>query len=355
MRITAKYLLIAANVVAALLLAASYVSAYIPPDRWWFPAFLCLSYPVFLAINFVFIVFWMIVKPRFMVLSLVVVLSGAGFFNRYVRFRGKTAEGDGIKVLSFNVNHFQGDKKYSPAAAASKIIDFIDEQDADIVCFQEVRLNRNDIFNLRETVNRLENVNHYQYARSSSTYGSVTMTRYPIISMGEIRFDDTRNITIFTDIVIDDDTVRVFNVHLQSYLIDPSSYSVIDSLDLSEGKGIRELREIGGKIKTASAMRAEQVRKIRENIDSSPYKVVVCGDFNDTPVSYSYQKIRGDLKDAFVESGRGVGRTYVGKLPSFRIDYILHSREFDSFNFKTIGFRISDHLPISCVLINKEN
>ena len=290
-----------------------------------------------------------------MVLSLIVILSGLGFFNRYVQFKGKTTDEEGVKVLSFNVHHFQGDGKTNPSNAAAKIVDFLEEQNADIICLQEVRLSRNNIFNLQETVEKLNNVNHYQYARSSTSYGSVTMTRYPIISMGEIRFEDTRNITIYTDVVIKNDTVRIFNVHLQSYLIDPNSYSVIDSLDLTEGTGIRELHEITGKIKTASEMRAEQVRKIREDIDKSPYKVVVCGDFNDTPGSYSYQKIRGKLKDAFVESGKGIGRTYVGKLPSFRIDYILHSKDFNSFNFKTIDFKMSDHLPISCVLISKKN
>ena len=355
MKTFVKYLLIGVNVVAVLLLVASYISSYIPPDKWWLSVFLCLAYPFILAVNFIFVAFWLLVKPKYTILSLAAILSGLGFFNRYVQVKGKTTAEEGIKVLSFNVHHFQGDKKLTPANAAAKIVDFLEEQNADIICLQEVRLSRNDIFNLQETVRKLKNVNHYQFARSSSTYGSVTMTRYPIISMGEIRFEDTRNITIYTDVVINDDTVRIFNVHLQSNLIDPNHYSVIDSLDLRDGKGIMELRQISGKIKTASEMRAEQVRKIREDIDNSPYKVVICGDFNDTPVSYSYQKIRGKLKDAFVESGRGVGRTYVGKLPSFRIDYILHSKEFNSYNFKTIDFRMSDHLPISCVFIKKES
>ena len=301
-----------------------------------------------------FIVFWLFAKPKYMVLSLAVILPGLGFFNRYVQVKGKTTGEKGTKILSYNVHHFQGDGETNQSDVAAKIVDFIEEQNADIICLQEVRLRRNDIFNLQETVDKLKNVNHYQYARSSTTYGPVTMTRYPIIYMGEIRFEDTRNMAIYTDVVIESDTVRIFNVHLQSYLIDPNSYSVIDSLDLTEGKkGVMELREITKKIKTASEMRAEQVRKIREDIDKSPYKVVVCGDFNDTPSSYSYQKIRGRLKDAFVESGRGIGRTYVGKLPSFRIDYILHSKDFYSFNFRTIDFGLSDHLPISCVLINR--
>ncbi|HKI90012.1 MAG TPA: endonuclease/exonuclease/phosphatase family protein, partial [Draconibacterium sp.] len=213
---------------------------------------------------------------------------------------------------------------------------------------------KNDIFNLRNTVDSLGAINHYQYARSSTTFGSVTMTRYPIINMGEIRFKNSRNITIYTDVRIENDTVRIFNVHLQSYQIDPNRYSIIDSLDITGEEDLREVREMGTKFKRAFQMRAEQVREIRKYIDASPYLVIVCGDFNDTPASFSYHKLRGQLKDAFVCSGKGVGRTYIGKLPSFRIDYIFHSDGFVSYNFKTYDFRKSDHLPISCELVRKQ-
>jgi endonuclease/exonuclease/phosphatase family metal-dependent hydrolase len=171
--------------------------------------------------------------------------------------------------------------------------------------------------------------------------------------MGEIRFEKSRNMTIYTDVKIDGDTVRIFNVHLQSYLIDPSKYSIIDSPGIDEEKDLKEVREMGSKFKKAFQLRAEMVRKIRKYMDDSPYPVIVCGDFNDTPVSYSYQKLREGLKDAFVCSGQGIGQTYIGKLPSFRIDNIFHSNSFESFDFKTYNIRMSDHLPVSCKLIKK--
>ncbi|MCD6355167.1 MAG: endonuclease/exonuclease/phosphatase family protein, partial [Prolixibacteraceae bacterium] len=196
-------------------------------------------------------------------------------------------------------------------------------------------------------------VNHYQYARSSTTYGSVTMTRFPIVNMGEIRFEGSRNITIYTDVLVQRDTIRIFNIHLQSYQINPDRYSVIESPGTDQEKDLEELREMGIKFKKAFQLRAAQVREIRKYIGSSPYPVIVCGDFNDTPASFSYRQLRQGLTDAFVASGKGIGRTYVGKLPSFRIDYIFHSKDFSSYNFQTYNFRMSDHLPISCDLVKK--
>ncbi len=288
-----------------------------------------------------------------MLISLVAVLIGWGFIVRYFQLNGRNIEAGDIKVLSFNVMHFAGNGETSQKETADQITAFLEKQDADIICLQEVRLRKNSIFNLGKAVEDLSLIHHYQYARSSTTFGSVTMTRYPIIRMGEIRFENSRNISIYTDVLIGNDTVRIFNIHLQSYQIDPKRYPIIDSQILDEEQELKQVREMGNKFKHAYKLRAEQVRQIRRYIDESPYHVILCGDFNDPPASFSYHKIRKRLKDAFVISGHGVGRTYVGKLPSFRIDYIFHSSGFLSYNFETYEFRNSDHLPISCVLVKK--
>jgi endonuclease/exonuclease/phosphatase family metal-dependent hydrolase len=328
----------------------SYLAIYISPDKWWIPSLFGMAYPFILGVNVVFILLWLLLKPRYMLFSVIAILIGWGFVTRYIQFTGKNIEQGDIKVLSYNVQYFNG-AGANQKETADKIVEFLKEQNADIICLQEVRLRKNSIFNIANTVAQLGTINHYQFARSSTTFGSVTMTRYPVLNMGEIRFENSRNMSIFTDVLIGKDTVRIFNVHLQSYLIDPNRYDVIDSPDFTEEKNLREMREIGTKFKTAVELRASQVREIRRYIDASPYHVLVCGDFNDTPTSFSYNKLRGNLKDAFVSSGKGIGRTYVGKLPSFRIDNIFHSTGFQSFNFKTYDFRVSDHLPVSCELV----
>jgi hypothetical protein len=177
-----------------------------------------------------------------------------------------------------------------------------------------VRLRQNKIFNLAKTVDEMEFINHYQYARTSSTFGSVTMSRFPIISMNEIRFENSRNITIYTDIVANGDTVRVFNVHLHSYGIDPKDYTIMESGVTSE-QDLKEAREVGSKLKRGFQMRASQVETIRVMIEESPYPVIVCGDLNDVPASYAYQQLRKGLKDAFVSSGKGLGSTYLTGCP----------------------------------------
>jgi len=335
-------------------LAVAYLSVYISPDKFWIPAMFGLAYPFLLLANFVFIFFWLPVKPKNMLLSLVFILLGWNYLDSYFQIKGKKTEQYDIKVLSYNVRHFVGEKNSDRKENAEDIVSFLQEQKADIICLQEARIRKNDIFNMAKTVEQLESINHYQFARSSTTFGSVTMTRYPIVNMGEIRFDETRNIAIYTDVLIKGDTVRIFNLHLQSYHIDPEKYAILESPGISEEQDIKEMQEIGAKFKTAFQMRSKQVREIRKYIDESPYPIIVCGDFNDTPVSYSYRMIGENLTDAFARSGHGIGRTYIGKVPSFRIDYIMHSSYFDSYNFDTYNYRKSDHLPVTCELVIKE-
>ncbi len=341
------------NILAVLALLTAYLSVYISPAKHWVPALFGMAYPFIFLTNLFFIGIWLLFKPRYIFLSLIAILVGWSYVSRYIQFTGKETDKDGIKVISYNVRYFVGDNPKAQKENAEKIISFLEEQSADIICLQEARLRKTGIFNLPATVKKLNSIHHYQYARSSTTFGSVTMTRFPIINMGEIRFDKSRNMSIFTDVIMNKDTVRIFNVHLQSYKIDPKKYSIIESPGMDQEKDLKEMREMGVKLKKAFEMRAKQVQEIREKINESPYEVIVCGDFNDTPVSFAYQTLRGNLTDAFVHSGKGIGRTYIGKLPSFRIDNIFHGALFESYNFKTYNFKMSDHLPISCKLVRK--
>jgi endonuclease/exonuclease/phosphatase family metal-dependent hydrolase len=348
-----KNIVLVINILASVSLIGSYISQFIPPDFWWVPSLFGLIYPYLLVVHLMLIFFWLLVKPRYSLISVFLIVLGWGMLNRFIQLGGRKGEKADIRLVSYNVKNFAGQGKNSSRELANVIKSFLKQDEPDIICLQEVRLRTNKVFNLEEAKNEFSKIKHYQYARSGKTFGSVTMTSFPIVKMEEIRFENSGNIAIATDILYQKQIFRIFNIHLQSYKIDPDQYDIIETPIINERKDITELRELVKKYKKAMEMRAVQARLIRKKIKESPYPVIVCGDFNDTPSSYAYRKTKGWLRDAFVASGKGIGQTYSGKLPSFRIDYILYSHDLSSYNFEIHKIPYSDHFPISCDLTVK--
>lgn len=347
-----RYLFLILNGIAALLLVGSYLSPAIDPRVFYWPSFLGLAYTYLLLINIGFMLFWMVFHWRYLFVSLVCLLIGWKVHQTSFQFTGKeTEEKSGIKVLSYNVLHF-----YSYLEGRKNdtgVLDFIAEQKANIICLQETKLQRTGELNPIRLKDYFPGIEHCQLAHQSQWGGPVTFTSYPIVNMGELRFEDTSNMIIYTDVSIDGDTVRIYNCHLQSYGIQPDQYSVIDTLGFQR-RQLHEMKQLGIKLKEAYRRRSDQIKQLKDSIEQCPYPTIVCGDFNDTPVSFSYHSIHSVLNDAFVESGEGLlNNTYRGKLPPFRIDYIFYSDDFEAFNYKRSRVEFSDHFPISAYLIKK--
>ncbi len=153
--------------------------------------------------------------------------------------------------------------------------------------------------------------------------------------------------TIFTDIVVDMDTFRIYNNHLQSFRLRRVEGTLLSELAGEEQRGsMNNIQGIYSSLTQGFATRALQVDRVRRHIETSPYPVIVTGDFNDTPTSYTYRTMRRGLKDAFVEAGYGAGFTYRGKYPPNRIDYILYNEEMYCSDFDIVKARYSDHYPI---------
>ena len=198
---------------------------------------------------------------------------------------------------------------------------------------------------------------HAEYTinlRNTDHWGIATFSKYPIVNKGKLEFTGSvfNNSCIFTDIKINDDTVRVYNIHLQSINFLKRDYHFMDSVIVKDkNQEIKGSKRILKLLKKAYIKRATQTDMVAEHIKNSPYPVIVCGDFNDPPSSYAYHLLSRNLKDAFRESGSGFGQTYIGgSVPSFRIDYIFHDPKFKAYEFNTIHKRYSDHRPITCLL-----
>lgn len=299
-------------------------------------------------INIGFIVFWLLFKISYATISFLTVLVGINIHLQYFQLSGQAAQTNGIQILSYNVHFFSS--YLESKSKDESILNFITKQEADIICLQETKLQKSGILNPIKLKDRFPGIKHCQLAHASAWNGPVTFSKYPIIDMGEMRFSNSGNMVIYTDIAIGFDTIRVFNCHLQSYQIKPESYSIIDSVDFKKEE-LTQIKEITNKLKEGNIQRSEQVHLLVKKIKESPYPVIVCGDFNDTPLSYTYHEISQLLKDSFVESGVGIGNTYRGKLPSYRIDYIFHGEQYKAFNFKRHKVDFSDHYPISTTLI----
>lgn len=361
-----KTTILVINILAALFLLASYFSPQVSPEKFWIFSFIGLFYPFFLIINVLFIVLWIIFKKFWFLISLVCILIGLPFLKRIIQiqnpfrdkyyYQQKYQPGNtSFKLLTFNVRLFNLYKWESKTDAEAGIFHYIDHEEPDIICFQEFYTRDNSSLsekNIRESLKKCKYA-HIAYTSgkktNSSHFGIATFSSYPIVGTGEIKFPDTFNLCIFTDLKIGNDTIRIYNNHLQSIKFRKEDYVLMDTIRLKYNeRQILGIRRMLGRVRDAFKTRAKQVDDVAAHISRSPHPVIVCGDFNDSPVSYSYNTMRKKLKDAFIESGSGIGYTYRGKFPSYRIDYILYDPLLRSYEYESPKLELSDHYPVIC-------
>lgn len=349
------------NHLAAIGLLISYFASYVSPENFWFFALFGLAYPLLVFLNLLFVTYWGIQLKKRAFYSLIIILGGWVQMTKYVQVSFDNSPQKSkklIKVMSYNVKSFDLYNWSNDKETRNKIFELINDESPDILCFQEFfTRDTSKLFNNLDTLLQFQKAKntHIEFTttkRKVNHWGLAIFSTYPIISKGKIIFDPkNNNICIFSDIKINNDTVRVYNVHLQSIHFNYVDYQFVD--DIMNNKETEELeksKNILRRLKKGFIKRSGQTELVAEHISNSPYPVIVCGDFNDPPASYTYHSISQNLKDAFIESGNGFGRSYVGKFPSFRIDYILHSKQYRAYDFRTIREELSDHFPVYCYL-----
>lgn len=344
------------STIAALLIA--YVTPMLHPELLWILPFFGLAYPVLLFFAFISLVYWLFKKSFKWVIAIIVVLGiGYSYHMRLFAYGPENALPENAQttliVLSNNVQIFDlydedVEKKF---ATRDSIFNYAISQNPDVVCFQEfynkdnpTKFQTADLFNTQFSA--VDQHQRYIYKKVGRQHFGVTMfSRLPVIAKGDVIFESedqsNYNFCIYMDVVKNNDTFRVYNAHLQSFRI---SKIEDDTTKTELVKGIVQ------KLKTAYPKRADQALRINEHIKNSPYPVVICGDFNDTPVSFVYSQFSSHLTDAFINCSSGIGSTYVGKLPAGRIDYIFHSPELKSTNFVIQKKAFSDHRAVSCAV-----
>ncbi|MCL6523673.1 MAG: endonuclease/exonuclease/phosphatase family protein [Thermoflavifilum sp.] len=339
-------------------------SPTIDPARFWPAAFLGLTFPIWWILVFVlwltallFRTWWIVVPTLAMAGSwkAMRVSFALPFGNKPVLDTTRPV----IKLMSYNVRDFRPyDDRSDPHAQFSRaMLQIIANQQADVLCLQEFYTSENPRLPHKNFKRYISDSLGYPYRYFSSDYnalgstshsGVIIFSRWPICRAGKIPiiYQPREESLIYADLVIHTDTVRVFTVHLQSIYLNRVDLMQIEEMKHGKDTAWITSKPIWGKLKRAFIRRSSESKLVKQVIDQSPYPVILCGDFNDTPVSFTYFTLAKGMQDGFLNRDFGFGSTYYSIFPTLRIDYILASQQWQFLQFKRIPVHLSDHYPI---------
>ncbi len=362
LRRATKIFLIVCNILVALFLVIGCYGSRLDPRQFWFSGFFTLASFYFLLILVGFVFFWLFAKPVCALIGIVSILFtwkplGQVFQVRMAPNFIIQKHPSNLRVMSWNVEHFDILEHKTHPERKQEMIDMINQQQPDVACFQEMVASDSipsAINYIPDFMKRLHMENfHYSYNPkldfdSKHRYGIIIFSKYPIISKHTLSYAprDYNSIFQYVDIVKGNDTFRVFNIHLQSLKFSTENREYIDKPSIKDERDIEKSKSLVAKFRTGFLKRRYQSEHIKEAVNKSPYPAIVCGDFNDVPNSYAYNTIGKGMKNAFVEKGTGIGRTFYSISPTLRIDNIFVDERFNVEQFVRIRKKLSDHFPI---------
>lgn len=336
-------------VTAAVALILSYISLYINPSVTSIPLYFGLYFIPLVLVNLFILLLGILRRSGAVWITFAALLPSILFAELFVRWGDVNIdkEGESLKICTYNVGTFTQGQNKERTFNIEGISRFIKEENPHIVCFQE--------FYIRDTseINGILSQYPYRYyhlfgTRSNRKFGNITYSKYPIIDQGKLVFKASTNLCIYTDIQLQNKTLRVYNTHLESHSI---SFTALVKKMRESSNVTDEIYEVHDRMAGTFRKRAQQVDSIVLHSNSSNYPAIICGDLNDTPMSYTYNKLTKNRKDSFRQAGKGFSATYSLFWPLLRIDYILYPSPIWSLSHKTSRIRYSDHYPVVTEII----
>lgn len=331
-----RKILLMVNAVAGILLLISYVSPFIDPSKFWIFSFFGLAYPYLLLLNFLFILLWILRFNRYFLLSTIAILIGFHYISETIKLSKPKVTESGIKIVSYNLN--QGYYMYDKGIEKGSLADYLIDLEPDILLLQEM--------NTDYIKDELRILKSFPFKVIIPEIGTGIYSKYPYIKKGKIDFTLATNSCIWADFKLNKDTVRIYSVHFQSNQVSKEAETMVQNIEKENGFKSNSMKKILNNYKKNVQVRADQVKLVKKHILKSKYPVIIGGDFNDPPVSYTFHEFNAFLKDSFKEKGFGLGITYQGAIPLLRIDYIMVSNEINVSRFNTLKRKLSDHYPI---------
>ena len=342
-------LLVIVHILLSLCLLAAVLTVYLPASIVPIPAWFSLAFEWLLAaeiITGVLLLFtrrrrWTWLTAGMLVLSVAPALHTVS--HRALIFPKRELQ-HSFTLMSYNTRLMDDVRK----PKQNRVIQYILRTQPDVVCLQEVEVSKSGShLTLRELRDALS-IYPYTYFdfkiyNSHRQYGNAVFSRYPLTNKHTLRYESRGNITSVCDLVLPTDTICLYINHLESNRIERKDLDLGTTTEQAQSA----VAGTSAKLTKASEIRVQQARAIHNDVSASPHPVLIVGDMNTTPVSYTYRILQRGMRDAFLESSNGqLGHTFVKHGLGVRIDYILHSKELSAFGFDVPHVDYSDHYPI---------
>jgi endonuclease/exonuclease/phosphatase family metal-dependent hydrolase len=327
---------------------ALFFSVHISPETWDYTGLLPLLIPVFLLLNLFLIVLLLFGRLRLIIYPILTLIIGWKFLVVTFQWNSPDISTEGFTFLSYNAMLFNNGWGNDNVELISNSIKWARENPSEIKCFQEFY--QDYTTPSRNTIKIIGDNGAYEHAYFAAngearkrSNGMAIFSKFPIINSGKVFDNKRQNGAMFADIKINQDTIRVYNTHLESMNISAAELDNLEGIKKQYRNTIRKLKE-GIKMRTA------QMSILKKHMANSPFPVILAGDFNDLPYSYTYFSLKEDLENAFENKGRGFGFTYNKVLFFLRIDNVFYEKPLEVLQFKTLReVDYSDHYPISAV------
>ncbi len=326
------------NILAALVLLFSYLLPYIPPSTFALLSVFSLGVPLLIVVNVIFLLFWLFRLRIQALLSLIVLLIGFNHVTSVYEISSGEEEMQGdnvLKVLTYNVRQFNQYGWAEDKDIPERISEFIKQQDPDVVAMQEY-------YNGELNIARSFPHRYIKLKEKNAEFGLSIFSKYPIIETGSLEFPTrSNNNAIYADIFKGGDTIRVINVHFQSFNLKPN----LNNIEKEHTK--RVFLGMG----QTFVRQERQMELVRDLILNTQHQSIVLGDFNNTAYSYIYRELKAlGLNDAYKEAGNGFGKTFQIFYLPLRIDFILPQETMEILSFDNYEIPYSDHYPITATL-----
>ena len=363
-----KRFFITCNILLVIVYLLACFIPFLNAGKYWPIAILGLGFPLMIILLFIFIFLWAIIRSKWIFLPIIALILSWQQISVFFAF-GKPASPtarpeNSLRILNWNVSSWDEANKHKNGGQSHRkdMLALIHSQGADILCLQEFFEFESSNFyepNI-PAVKAMGYPYHYfvpHYFRYQNAYrmGVAIFSKYPILDTAVVPYqqNSAADNLVYADINVNGKTIRLMTTHLQSVRFNHVDYEGINKIKNTDDQALKASKNILSKIITAYQYRSGQAELVRAEIDKSPHPVIICGDFNDVPNSYTYFTIKGDLKDAFIAKGAGIGKTLRILGPTLRIDYILADKTLSISQFNKFNVPYSDHYPIMADIVLK--